>query len=147
MKTSQLTATLLLLGTLTLGFADAAIDAQIEAIKNATPEERPTLVNEFKTTVSSLNDEERAAAIAQLQATMQGEGLQTRTQTQTQAKTQTKTQLKENAQTQQMQQMKTMDGMQQMNQHRTGSQSMQQGVIQNNPQNNMPQNNFMGGKK
>lgn len=74
MKTLNIMAITLLLGTLTLGVA-ATIDEQITAIQNATTqEERVELVNEFKTTLSTLTKEERQEATAKLRESMQGSG-------------------------------------------------------------------------
>jgi hypothetical protein len=80
MRTLTLTATLMLLTTLTLG-ADT-IDEQIASIAAATPEDRVILVNEFKETLSTLTTEERAAAISELRATcIDGEQVPSATQT------------------------------------------------------------------
>lgn len=63
MKTTRLSAAILLLGSLTLCMAEVSTDAQIEALKTATNEERVELMNEFKTMLSTLSQEERASAI------------------------------------------------------------------------------------
>jgi len=90
MKVLRLSAALLLLGSLTLSLADTpTVDEQISAIENATTvEERTDLVNEFKTTLSTLSVEDRAAAVEQLQSVMQDSGLMMQTQTRTQARVQ-----------------------------------------------------------
>ena len=66
----------MLLGSLTLSLADATVD------------ERAGLVNEFKTTLSTLSVEDRATAVKQLQGVMQVNGLMMQTQTRTQERVQ-----------------------------------------------------------
>ncbi|MFA7611579.1 MAG: hypothetical protein WCY51_08785, partial [Sulfurimonas sp.] len=61
MKTARLGVLLMLLTSLCM--AEVDVDAQIEALKTATPQERVELMNEFKTTLSTLSQEERTAAI------------------------------------------------------------------------------------
>ena len=78
MKTANILLLLVVMGTLTLGFADVnsvaprGIDAQITAIKTAKPEDRVTLMNQFKTQLSNMNAEDRSAALSHMQAKMQG---------------------------------------------------------------------------
>lgn len=48
-----------------------SIDAQIESIKNAAPEERVKLMNQFKRRLSVMNASERTSAIKGMQAKMQ----------------------------------------------------------------------------
>lgn len=80
MKTLKLSATLMFLGTLAL-CNGATTDEQILAIKTATTtQERVTLMNEFKATLSTLSAQERATAIDQLRSNMNGSGGQTQTQ-------------------------------------------------------------------
>jgi len=146
MKTLHLSATLMLLGTLTLGTA-ATIDEQIATIQTATPEERVTLVNEFKTTLSTLSIEERAAAVDKLRSSMQERGLQNQSQTQT--KTRTQTQNRERDHSNQGQVDGEMLRNQKMNQNHAGSQAMGQGVISTHATDGAPiggntQNHFMG---
>lgn len=122
MRTLKLTATLMLLGTLTLGAA--TIDEQITAIgAAATPEERVILVNEFKETISALSADERAAAIAELRSSMSEDGVQLQTQTQTRERT------RERSRVNQMEQTDEMQRGQQMQQKQAGSQAMQQDQI------------------
>ena len=135
MKTLGLTATLMLLGTLTLATADVVVDEQIAAIAAATPEERVILVNDFKETLSTMNDEERAAAIEQMRATMAETGEQVQTQTQT----------RQRSRIGQMQQNEDAQMSQQMNQLQTGSQAMQQGTLNSETATGIP-NRFMGNK-
>ena len=126
-------ATLMLLGTLTLGMAEdvtteLTVDQQITAIKNAPAEERVRLMNQFKVRLSTMNEEQREAAITQL-----------RTQTQTQTRTesgngegdqiQTRTMTQERSRLNEMQQTQQMNQMQQMNQQ----QMQQQGASGNSP--------------
>lgn len=87
MKTIKLLAIMFLLGTLTLGAV--TIDEQIEAIQNATPEERVELVNELKTTLSTLSQEERMEAVSKLRESMQASGDQVQTQTRERTRTRT----------------------------------------------------------
>jgi len=63
MKKQMLSAALLLSLTITSLLAEVDVDSQIEALKSATPQERVRLMNEFKTTLSTLSQEERAEAI------------------------------------------------------------------------------------
>lgn len=115
MKILKLSATLMLLGGLTLGIS-ATIDEQIAAIQAASAEKRASLVNEFKTTLSTLGEEDRAAAIDQLKSTMQvnGEQLQTKTQT------------RDRSRVNQMNETQNRQESQKMNQNQVGSQFMQQ---------------------
>ncbi len=118
MKTLRLSATLLLLGTLTLGMAETTVDAQITAIQNATTdEERVELVNEFKATLSTLSDEERTAAIDELKTTMQADG--TALQTQMQTRTQQRSRMNQTDEAQ------TLDGTQAMGQGQSATKAMQ----------------------
>ncbi|MDQ1263422.1 MAG: hypothetical protein QG559_423 [Campylobacterota bacterium] len=67
MKGIKISATLMLLGTLMSGMAQSSVDAQIEAIKNTTSEqERVKLMNEFKTTLTTLSQEEIDVAVDKL---------------------------------------------------------------------------------
>ncbi|MBU1657842.1 hypothetical protein KKG72_02180 [bacterium] len=127
MKALKLSATLMLLGTLTLGMAEVSVDTEIDAIQNATPQTRVGLVNEFKQTLSTLSAEDRAAAIEQFKASMQANGKELKTMTQTQTQTQTKTQTRERNRVNQMEQTSSMQRTQQMNQHQTASNVMQTG--------------------
>lgn len=87
MKTLNVLATALLLGTLTLGAA--TIDEQIEAIQNAnTKQERVKLMNQFKTAVSTMTKEQRKEAMAQLRTSMEENGDQLQTQTRTRTRVQ-----------------------------------------------------------
>lgn len=116
MKTLPIGATLLLLGTLTLGMS-TTVDEQIGAIEAATTtQERVRLVNEFKTTLSTMSEQERAAAIDQLRTTMQADGEQVQTRTQT----------RERSRLNQMDETQIMQQNQIRNQNQVGSQYMQQ---------------------
>ncbi len=116
MKTLNLAATLMLLGTLTLGLS-ATIDEQITAISAASVDERVELVNEFKETLSTLSDEERVAAITLLRESVGEDG------SQLQMRTQTRSRINQAEQTGDM--LRT----EQMQQKRTGNQAMQQNKI------------------
>ncbi len=129
MKTMTLSAaTLMLLGTLTLGMAEdtttgMTVDEQITAIKNAPAQERVRLMNQFKVRLATMNEAEREAAITQLRAQTQtqtraGSGDAEGEQMKTRTMTQERSRLNEMQQTQQMQQM------QQMNQQQIGQQGM-----------------------
>lgn len=114
MKTLNITAAILLLGSLTLGAA-ATIDEQITAIQNATTqEERVELVNEFKTTLSTLSKEERQEATAKLRESMQGSGAEL------------KMQVRERTRVQEGDQTGELIRNQKMNQNQAGSKGMRQ---------------------
>ncbi|MCJ7765019.1 MAG: hypothetical protein MUP09_03680 [Thiovulaceae bacterium] len=131
MKAITLSAALMLLGSLTLGMADATIDEQITAIKNAPAQERVQLMNQFKERLATMNASEREAAIKQMRIQIQarqqsgeneGEQLQMRTQTQ------------ERSRVNQMQQTEQMPRMEEMQQRKNGDQEMQ-GSMDNMQQN------------
>jgi hypothetical protein len=107
MKTFKITAVMVLLGALTLGVADDAIDTQISEINAASTEEKVQLMNQFKLKLSTLTAEERAEAISKLQ---------TRTQTQT----------REKVRVNQTEQTENMKRSEQMQQQQIMHQSMQQ---------------------
>ncbi len=81
---SKVTAVLILGASISLFAADAAvgtdvgvtasaevsIDAQIEQIKNANPEQRRELMNRFKEELANMNREERMEAISKLREQM-----------------------------------------------------------------------------
>ncbi len=69
----RITTTLMVLGTLTLGLADANIDAQISEIRNAPAQDRVKLTNEFKQQIATMNKEDRSEAISKLQVQMRSE--------------------------------------------------------------------------
>jgi hypothetical protein len=73
MKIFTLTVSLLLLGAFTMAMA-ASVDEQIAAIRKADSQQRVKLVNAFKTTLSTLSQEQRSAAISELRATMKQGG-------------------------------------------------------------------------
>ncbi len=122
MKAITLSATLMLLGSLTLGMADVTVDEQITAIKNAPAQERVQLMNQFKERLATMNASEREAAIKQLRTQIQtrqqsgdneGDQLQMRTQTQ------------ERSRVNQMQQTEQMQRMEEMQQRQSGDKAMQ----------------------
>jgi len=120
MKALQLTAALMLLGSLTLGMADVTVDEQITAIQNATTdEERVELVNEFKETLSTLSDEERTAAIDELRTTMQADGEALQTQTQAQMQTQQRSRINQTDEAQ------LLEGTQLMSEGQSAAKAMQ----------------------
>jgi hypothetical protein len=116
MKTVKLSAVLLLLGSLNSLFAEVNVDAQIEALKTATPQERVRLMNEFKTTLSTLSQEEREAAIEQFRSSMDVENKQI----------QSKERIRERIRVNQMDEVRERQENQRMNQNQVGSQFIQQ---------------------
>ncbi|SFV66540.1 hypothetical protein MNB_SM-6-1037 [hydrothermal vent metagenome] len=84
MKFTKITLSVALLGVLTLGMADDAattntststptsVDSQIEAIQSAPAQERVQMMNEFKQRLATMNQEDRMAAIQEMQAKMHG---------------------------------------------------------------------------
>jgi hypothetical protein len=60
----------ILLGTTTLAMAEEVVDITnlIEEAQNATPEQRFELINEIKDQIATMNEDDRATAIAQVQA-------------------------------------------------------------------------------
>jgi len=152
MKTLKLSATLMLLGTLTLSAAtqtdtdtttqnkeqkqeqkqtnsqshmgaSASVDAQITAIENAkTPEQRVALVNEFKTTISALSTQERATAISQYRSSMQASN----------GDAQDAIQTRQRSHEAQMKQTRSTQNAQMMNQYQTANQAMNAGMISGN---------------
>lgn len=116
MKTVKLSAVLLLLGSLNSLFAEVNVDAQIEALKSATPQERVRLMNEFKTTLSTLSQEEREAAIEQFRSSMDVENKQI----------QSRDRVRERVRANQMDEVKERQENQRMNQNQVGSQFIQQ---------------------
>jgi hypothetical protein len=116
MKTLKLSAALILLGSLSSLFAEVDVDAQIEALKTATPQERVRLMNEFKTTLSTLSQEEREAAIEQFRSSMDVENKQI----------QSKERIRERVRVNQMDEVRERQENQRMNQNQVGSQFIQQ---------------------
>ncbi|MCK9454877.1 hypothetical protein [Sulfurimonas sp.] len=110
MKTARLGVLLMLLTSLCM--AEVDVDAQIEALKTATPQERVELMNKFKTTLSTLSQEERTAAIEKFISNSEADS--------TQLKTRERSQVKQMDETMQRQES------QRMNQNQIGSQFMQQ---------------------
>jgi len=122
MKATKILLSLVMMGTLTLGFAaeDITIDVQIQAIQDATPAERVQLMNQFKIQVSNMNAEDRSAAIAQMQAQMQNHGVSGElSHEQMQG---TGVRMQEHAAETQMEHSEEMNRMQNMNQQQAGSQ-------------------------
>ncbi|WP_297442229.1 hypothetical protein [Sulfurimonas sp.] len=75
MKLTTILLTTALMGAFTLTMAEdtttTSIDAQIQQIKNASPDERVELMNEFKQRVMTMNQEDRQAAIKEMQASQE----------------------------------------------------------------------------
>lgn len=116
MKTLKLSVALMLLGSLSFLLAEVNVDAQIEALKTATPQERVRLMNEFKTTLSTLSQEEREAAIEQFRSSMDAENKQI----------QSKERIRERVRVNQMDEVREIQEDQRMNQNQVGSQYIQQ---------------------
>ena len=139
MKAITLSATLMLLGSLTLAMADVTVDEQITAIKNAPAQERVQLMNQFKERLATMNESEREAAIKQLRTQTQtqsrlqsGEGAGEGDQLQTRTQTQERSRINQMQQTEQMQRMEEMQQLQKGDQLMQGSKdNMQQNM--NNP--------------
>ena len=153
MKFTRITLSVALLGAFTLGMADTTnVDAQIEAIKAAPAEKRVEMMNEFKQKLATMNQEDRMAAMAQMQEKMHGKmesGKEFSSMTREQAHNakehagemgeQTRTRAKEMAQEHQMQANEQMKQMQNMNQFQAGNQFNHM-----NMQGNIPSNSYGG---
>jgi uncharacterized membrane protein YccC len=109
MKTFKITTVMMLLGALTLGVAEDAIDTQISEINAAPVSERVELMNQFKQKLSTLSADERAEAISKLQ-------------------TRTQTQVREKNRVNQIEQTESMKRSEQMQQQQIMHQSMQQNM-------------------
>ncbi|MDT8337752.1 MAG: hypothetical protein RQ763_00995 [Sulfurimonas sp.] len=116
MKTLKLSVTLMLLGSLSFLLAEVDVDAQIEALKTATPQERVRLMNEFKTTLSTLSQEEREAAIEEFRSSMDAEDQQI----------QARDRVRERVRVNQMDEVGERQEAQRMNQNQVGSQYIQE---------------------
>ncbi|MGE4396153.1 MAG: hypothetical protein AB7D34_01720 [Sulfurimonas sp.] len=112
MKKQMLSAALLLSLTITSLLAEVDVDSQIEALKSATPQERVRLMNEFKTTLSTLSQEERAEAIEQFRSSMEVENRQI----------QARERVRERVRVNQMDETVERQENQRMNQNQVGSQ-------------------------
>lgn len=112
MKKPMLSAALLLSLTLVSLWAEVDVDSQIEALKSATPQERVRLMNEFKTTLSTLSQEERAEAIEQFRSSMEVENRQI----------QARERVRERVRLNQMDETMERQENQRMNQNQVGSQ-------------------------
>jgi len=165
MKFAKITLSVALLGVVTLGMADnvptnttnnpaATIDSQIAAIQAAPAQERVQMMNEFKQKLMQMNQEDRMAAIAEMQKEMaghkdamqqQGEQMQAQMQEHMQEK------MQKHAEGMQMEHMQDMTQMQNMNQHQAGNQWQheQNDIMQHNGgmQQNTHNNNMFGGRK
>ena len=75
MKTTNILLSLAVMGTLTLGFADATntdaeITQKVQAIKNAPAQERSAMMNELKADMQTMTPEQRKATVQEMQTTM-----------------------------------------------------------------------------
>ncbi|MGL7298929.1 hypothetical protein, partial [Salmonella sp. NW910] len=98
------------------------IDAQIEAIQSAPEQDRVELMNEFKQRLMQMNQEERMAAIQEMQSKMQAEA---GTETASMARDMTQTRAQDHVQEMQLQTNENMSQVQNMIQQQAGSQYMQ----------------------
>jgi len=162
MKFAKITLSVALLGALTLGMADDAattdttsgstttttstststsVDSQIAAIQAAPAQERVQLMNQFKQRLANMNQEDRMAAIAQMQEKMQAQAGAHMQAGQAMGE-QTRTAAKEMAQEKQMQANEQMAQMQNMNQRQAGNQFMN--MPGNAPATSMPMSGGAG---
>lgn len=155
MKFTRITLSVALLGALTVGMANADVDAQIEAIKAAPAEKRVEMMNEFKQKLATMNQADRADAIAQMQEKMHGQAQGAQdfgSMTQEQAHDakdqgrdmgeQTHARAQEMAQEHQMQTNEQMNQMQNMNQSHAGDQFNHMNMPENSTNHN---NDYSGG--
>jgi len=94
--------------------SNLSIDQQIAAMRQATPQERVTLMNQFKQQLATMNAQERAKSISQLREKMQQKSAQ---EEQT---------MHNKVQQDQMQQSEKIQRMEQMQQQHGGDQYMHQ---------------------
>ncbi|BBG66498.1 hypothetical protein NNO_1795 [Hydrogenimonas sp.] len=108
-KMSKVTAALLLGATLSLYAADttvetdvvveSSIDAQIEQIKNADPDQRRELMNNLKEELANMNSEERMEVISKLRESMNvSDGEQVAQQARVRTRTQSRIRTEESVQ-------------------------------------------------
>ncbi|MDF1878619.1 hypothetical protein JHD46_03085 [Sulfurimonas sp. SAG-AH-194-C20] len=113
MKATKIILSLVVMGTLTLGFAqtDSAINETLtsnqEAMQNAKPEDRAELMNQFKEKIAQMSPEDKAAMLEQIQSKMP---------------TGTQNQMQEHATEMQMEHSDDMNRAQNMNQQQAASQ-------------------------
>lgn len=100
--------TFLILFVLTIHLSAQDIDAQMETIRQASPQQRVQLMNELKRQIAQMNQNDRSAAINNLRASMKEQN-----------------KMSEGAQRQQFQNSQEMFQKQQQNQKQTGNQFMQ----------------------
>ena len=117
MKYKNITLWVLITVALTSLLADESIsiDQQIAAMQKATPQERVKLMNQFKQQLATMNAQERAQSITQLQKQMKAQNNQNNQHLQGE-------QMQSEAQHQQMQQSEQMQRMEQMQQRHSGDQ-------------------------
>ena len=142
-------AVAIFLGALTQVGANEAVDAQIQAIKDADPQERRELINELKQEIAQMNKDEQSEAVIQMrlqlkamnqEKVMTAEKTQTKKQVQYQYKEKQESESQEQKriqtmkQTQKMQQTQQMQQMENMNQHQ-GANQFSQEMMQSNTAN------------
>lgn len=130
MKLVTITLSVALLGLLSIASAEATttvdvtvdVDTQIEAIQSAPAQERVQLMNQFKQRLMQMNEEDRMAAIQEMQSKMQAHADDAQ-----EFGDMTRTRAQEHAQDMQMQTNEHMNHMQNMQQQQAGNQFMQTG--------------------
>jgi len=124
MKLVTITLSVALLGLLSIASAEDTttvdVDTQIEAIQSAPAQERVQLMNQFKQRLMQMNEEDRMAAIQEMQSKMQAHADDAQ-----EFGDMTRTRAQEHAQEMQMQTNEQMSHMQNMQQQQAGNQFMQ----------------------
>jgi len=112
MKATKILLSIAVMGTLTLGFADATnthtntqITQKVEAIQNAAPQDRTAMMNELKSQMQNMSQADKTATMKQMKVIPQ----------QHQGK------MQEHAQEMQMSHSDNMNREQNMNQHQAGN--------------------------
>ena len=121
MKTTNILLSLAVMGTLTLGFADATntnteISQKVQAIKDAPVQERSSMMNKLKADMQTMTPEQRNATIQEMQTTMHVDMSSVQTDMSTQHD-----QMQEHAKNMQMNSSDTMQREQNMNQHQAAN--------------------------
>lgn len=124
MKLVTITLSVALLGLLSIASAEDTttvdVDTQIEAIQSAPAQERVQLMNQFKQRLMQMNEEDRMAAIQEMQSKMQAHADDAQ-----EFGDMTRTRAQERTQEMQMQTNEQMSHMQNMQQQQAGNQFMQ----------------------
>ncbi len=120
MKTTNILLSLAVMGTLTLGFADATntnaeISQKVQAIKNAPVQDRSAMMNKLKADMQMMTPEQRETTIQEMQTRMHVDMSSVQIDMSTQHE-----QMQEHAKNMQMNSSDTMQREQNMNQHQAG---------------------------